>query len=147
MKRLPLRPSIKPLARRLGLKHRSEKRTLLYEQRRPFVERVLREHPNCERSGCTRQSSVVHEPLTRARGGSILDENNVKALCHPCHVWVHDHPKEAELLGLLVHSWHAPPCDDRFTTEAEAQSYADLMWQEYGQVWTTVPHLDHWHIR
>jgi hypothetical protein len=43
----------------------------------------------------------LHEPLTRARGGSILDPDNTVAVCRSCHEWVHDHPKAATKVGLL----------------------------------------------
>lgn len=53
----------------------------------------------------------IHEPLTRARGGSIVDPDNQAPLCRPCHDEVTFRP-ESELgwayaIGLLVHSWDA----------------------------------------
>jgi hypothetical protein len=53
---------------------------------------------------CARLASEVHEPLTRARGGSILDENNAVAICRICHSWIHEHPREAAMVGLLLSS-------------------------------------------
>ena len=49
----------------------------------------------------------VHEILTRARGGSITDLNNLAVLCRPCHSWITEHPKEAHEQGWLKHSWEA----------------------------------------
>jgi hypothetical protein len=51
----------------------------------------------------------VHEPLTRARGGSITDPGNAVPLCRQCHDEITFQP-ESELgwaydLGLLRHSW------------------------------------------
>jgi len=43
----------------------------------------------------------LHEPLTRARGGSILDPANTVAVCRSCHDWIHDNPTAATDLGLL----------------------------------------------
>jgi hypothetical protein len=40
--------------------------------------------------------------LTRARGGDILDPDNVKAICRPCHDWIHRHSAYALELGLLA---------------------------------------------
>jgi len=73
--------------------------------RRAFVADFLRQHPVCQWPECRRDSFDVHEPKTRARGGSILDPDNAVALCRQHHDWVHDHPLEAEQRGLLRHSW------------------------------------------
>ena len=43
----------------------------------------------------------LHEPLTRARGGSILDPANTVAVCRSCHDWIHVNPAAATDLGLL----------------------------------------------
>lgn len=39
-----------------------------------------------------------HEPLSRRRGGSITDPNNVEALCRTCHRRKHS-------TNNLAHSW------------------------------------------
>ena len=59
--------------------------------------------------GCTRWADDVHEPLSRARGGSITDPGNSAPPCRPCHDVLTFTP-ESELqwayaLGLLRHSW------------------------------------------
>lgn len=46
-----------------------------------------------------------HEPLTRARGGSIVDESNLMWLCRSHHDWAHANPTDAHSVGLLKHSW------------------------------------------
>jgi hypothetical protein len=43
----------------------------------------------------------LHEPLTRARGGSFLDVGNTVAVCRSCHTWIHDNPEAAKAVGLL----------------------------------------------
>jgi hypothetical protein len=48
-----------------------------------------------------------HEPLTRARGGSITDPSNLAWVCRAHHDWAHDNPDEAHEVGLLKHSWEA----------------------------------------
>jgi hypothetical protein len=48
-----------------------------------------------------------HEPLTRARGGSITDPDNLIWLCRAHHSWVHSEPTKAHELGLLQHSWES----------------------------------------
>ena len=69
------------------------------------------ERPSCEWPRCTRLADDVHEALTRGRGGSITDRENVRALCREHHDFVTFTP-ESELgaaydLGLLRHSWDA----------------------------------------
>lgn len=46
-----------------------------------------------------------HEPLTRARGGSITDPGNLLWICRQHHSWLHAHPERAHEVGLLRHSW------------------------------------------
>lgn len=63
----------------------------------------------CAVPWCPRLADDLHEPKTRARGGSITDEDNCAPLCRPHHTQVTDGP-ESQLqwaydLGILVHSW------------------------------------------
>ena len=106
MKRTPLVRKT-PLARgtsqlkRTPLAKQSAKRVAVSRERAALVRRVLAARPICER--CHEARSVdVHEPYTRARGGSIVDDDNTVAICRRCHDWVHSHPKEASELGLLL---------------------------------------------
>ncbi len=120
MKRTPLQRKT-PLQRgnstlrRTPLAKQSAKRKTEQAARRKLVTRLLHERPRCqagpliiaEQPGfrCGGWSVDIHEPLTRARGGSILDEDNAIALCRLCHDWIHEHPEPATRLGLLQHSW------------------------------------------
>ena len=76
------------------MRFRSKKREAIYRKRRPLVEQLLAERPICERCG-TNPSTEIHEVVTRARGGSILDRANCRALCRGCHRWITEHPKQA----------------------------------------------------
>ena len=63
----------------------------------------------CGRPECQRRADDLHEPLSRARGGSITDEANCIPLSRICHDEITFLP-ESELgwaydRGLLVHSW------------------------------------------
>lgn len=51
-----------------------------------------------------------HEPLTRARGGSITEPENLMWICRNHHDWAHAHPLQAHKVGLLRHSWDVAPC-------------------------------------
>jgi hypothetical protein len=106
----------KPLKQKSQIKKRSKKTEELYKQRRPFVEKILRERPLCE--ACKvfaihdekvtfnqHMSRDVHEIIRRSQGGSILDENNVLAVCRPCHVRIGNYPQLAFDLGLAKHGW------------------------------------------
>lgn len=86
------------------MRHRSRKQTQLYRQRIPLVIQFLEERPSCERCHAAR-STEVHEIKSRARGGSILDEENLAALCHTCHAWITTHPADATSEGWLKNSW------------------------------------------
>jgi len=71
----------------------------IYRERRKLVAEML-EDAVCARCEQAR-ASEVHELLSRARGGSILDRDNCVALCHDCHFWVTTHPRDAETQGWL----------------------------------------------
>lgn len=130
MKRTPLRrrtPLRKGTGRlqRTPLRSMSRKRSKQQRRRQTMVQHELANRPRCEagpliyqyrltRYGddygnrlnansypCGQTSVELHEPLTRARGGSILDPANTVAICRSCHDWVHDHSTAATELGLL----------------------------------------------
>ena len=97
-------------------KHRSEKMKKVYEERRPFVEKILAENPYCQAckvfaahdgkvTFAQNKSVDVHELVRRSQGGSILDESNVIAVCRPCHQRIGNYPELAISLGLAKHSW------------------------------------------
>ena len=58
----------------------------------------------CGRPECNRRADDGHEILTRARGGSITDGANVKALARACHQEIQLGPAWAYRAGLLKHS-------------------------------------------
>lgn len=100
---------VKTAATRKPLASVSAKRARENRQRRQMVADLYPERPHCARPGCPRMADDLHEPLTRARGGSIVDPDNQKPLCRPCHDEVTFRP-ESELqwayeAGLLRHSW------------------------------------------
>lgn len=66
--------------------------------------RLLADNPLCQR--CWAKPAVdVHEIVSRARGGSILDVNNLAVLCRGCHDWITTHPADAQAEGWLRNSW------------------------------------------
>jgi hypothetical protein len=86
----------------------SEKRRRLNVSRRIFVKDILEARPECEakiNGICGHWATDVHEILTRARGGSILDPENVLALCRMCHTYITDNPAFSQEHGFTVHSW------------------------------------------
>lgn len=92
--------------KRTRLPARSRKQAALYVARRRLVASLLAEFPWCQVPGCPTRSEVVHEPLTRARGGSVTDPDNCRAICHAHHAEIHDtEPAWAYELGFLRHSW------------------------------------------
>ena len=106
----------KPIKRSGSPKKRSAKTEELYVERRKFVEKILSERPACQ--ACKvfashdgkstynqHMSRDVHEIIRRSQGGSILDEENVLAVCRLCHVRIGNYPQLAFDLGLAKHGW------------------------------------------
>ena len=84
----------------------SKKRASLNILRRSFVKKILNDRMMCEAriQGRTYMPTDVHEILTRGRGGSIIDEDNVLALCRNCHHFITNEPAWAKENGFVV-SW------------------------------------------
>lgn len=94
------------LARVTPLRPVSKKRQAENRERRTVVRATFGDTPACVVPGCGRLADDVHEPLTRARGGSITDPSNMAPLCRPHHDEITDEqPAWAYELGLLAHSW------------------------------------------
>jgi hypothetical protein len=99
-----------PLERRTPLRRVSLKRQRVNRERRELVRSELMRRPRCEAghltpASCSGYATDIHEPLTRARGGPILDPANTVAICRACHDWIHDNPQSATRIGLLKPSW------------------------------------------
>ena len=123
-RKTPLR-SRSQLKRKTRLRSRSKKRQRDAGQRRVMVRDELARRELCEAGAriyqyrvethgkvdadrlneryarCNGLAVELHEPLTRARGGSILDPSNTVAVCRACHDWIHDNPTSATKVGLL----------------------------------------------
>lgn len=98
------------------MRHRSKKREAEYRLRRPLVERLLGERPLCEACPVFAEhdgavtyrrnaSCDIHEIIRRSQGGSILDEENLLAVCRPCHRRIGNYPQLAFDLGLAKRGW------------------------------------------
>lgn len=123
MKRTPLR-TVTPLRRftvlqgdgeperRTPLRPRSAKMARVYRlERVPLVRTMLAGQPLCQLAlpGCTGLADTVHELLPRGRGGSITDPDNCVPACQSCNdAASNQHITEAQVRGLLLHSWQRP---------------------------------------
>lgn len=98
------------------MRQRSKKQEAAYRQRRPLVARLLGERPWCEacpvyaqhdgKVTYVRQPACdIHEVVRRSQGGSILDEDNLLAVCRSCHRRIDASPALAMDLGLLAPGW------------------------------------------
>jgi len=98
------------------MRHRSKKKEQEYKLRRPLVARLLEQRPYCEacpvfaehdeKTIYLRQRSVdIHELRRRSQGGSILEEDNLMAVCRQCHNRIGNYPALAFELGLSRHGW------------------------------------------
>lgn len=98
------------------MRYRSKKKEAEYKLRRPLVARLLEERPLCE--ACPKfaahdglvtyrrnRSQDIHEIIRRSQGGSILDEENLLAVCRDCHRRIGNYPQLAFDLGLAKHGW------------------------------------------
>lgn len=99
------------LERRTPIRKVSAKRQAQNRLRQKVVAELFPDRPPCSRPDCPRWADDIHEPLTRARGGSIVEPENMRPLCRMCHDEVTFKP-ESELqwayeIGLLRHSWDA----------------------------------------
>jgi hypothetical protein len=122
VKRSPLNRGTKALSRKpmqrntVRLNQRSAKMADAYAKpggRRDLVAGMLTQRPRCEaRVLCRGARAVdVHERLSRARGGDILDPEQAHMItaCRPCHDWITQNPKAAEARWLALPSWHRCP--------------------------------------
>lgn len=95
------------LQRKAGLKPRSKRMARTYVDRRALVAALLSAHPWCQirwDRDCQGRAVDVHEPLTRARLGSVTDRANCVTTCRHCHDQVHNHPAAARERGWLIPS-------------------------------------------
>lgn len=101
------------------MRHRSLKKQAEYRLRVPLVKKLLEERPMCEAcpiwaeyDGKTRyiqnRSADIHEVQSRGRGGSILEEMNLMAVCRSCHDRITRSPPEASTTGMSLPSWATP---------------------------------------
>lgn len=97
------------LQRHTPIRPVSRKRAAEIRVRRKMLAAMFPERPLCALPWCTRWADDVHEPLTRARGGSITDPDNAVPLCRPHHDEITFTPESAlgwaYGLELLRHSW------------------------------------------
>lgn len=108
-RKTPLKPG-KGLSRTTPLRPRSSKMAARYRVRGPLVAELLAKPSICEVPWCTALATDPHEPLTRARGGSIVDPDNIRLICRPHHSEIHDkEPDWAYEHGFLFHFWEATP--------------------------------------
>jgi hypothetical protein len=93
-------------ARSKPLPFRSAKTARIYVTRRQIVAEMFAEPSICEVPWCTDVATDPHEPLTRARGGDILDRAGIRKVCNPHNVMFSaDEQPWMYRLGFLIHSW------------------------------------------
>jgi hypothetical protein len=100
-----------PLKRSKGLRTVSPKRRAENRKRRAMANARFPERPRCVVPWCTRMADDLHEPLTRARGGSITDPDNTEPVCRQHNEELTREPAWGYELGLLKHSWYVNESD------------------------------------
>lgn len=97
-----------PAGPRKPLPRVSARRAREIRERRAMLQALYPDLVLCEVPHCNEVATDPHEPKTRARGGSITDPENLKAICRRHHREVTDEePEWAYGLGFLRHSWDA----------------------------------------
>lgn len=96
--------------KRTPLRRESKKRRAQRQARREAVSVALQRAPYCQASLIWPETRCwgplhPHEPLSRGRGGSITDPDNIVMICAGHHAAVHDNPRLATERGLLRSSW------------------------------------------
>ena len=108
---------VKGAATRKRIKPVSAKRAARNRERAAMADRLWPDRREgtvmcgCGRPDCSRRADDLHEPLSRARGGSITDEANARPLARECHDEVTRGPDWAYAAGLIKHD--APCCQGR----------------------------------
>jgi hypothetical protein len=93
---LPRGTRIPPVSRKRARKNRE--RRAMAQRRFPGM------NPDCSVKGCLRKADDLHEALTRARGGSITDEENTFPVCRQHNEELTLEPAWGYEQGLLKHS-------------------------------------------
>ena len=93
-----------------ALKPRSDRMKKIYEERRTFVEEMLKKFPVCQvywNEECFGVAVDVHEVKARSAGGKIVGDspNNYKTVCRYCHTMIGQYPQEAWRRGFVKWSW------------------------------------------
>lgn len=94
-----------PLKRRTPLAPMSTKRRRQLDGgERQWRRAELERRCWCEigRPGCLGRATELHEVVKRSRGGSTTDPDNVRSVCHRCHMWTESEPALATALGFLA---------------------------------------------
>lgn len=95
-----------PLARKTHIRAQSEKRQKANRERSAMAsERFPDGRPMCVVPWCGELADDLHEPLTRARGGSITDPDASEPTCRAHNHELTREPDWGYALDLLVHSW------------------------------------------
>lgn len=91
--------------KRVPIKTQSYKRRSENGKRAQVLAKLRQTRGGCEARfvrGCTGEMHDGHEVLTRGRGGSITDPDNILMVCRPCHTYITEHPREADCAGFTV---------------------------------------------
>ena len=97
--------------KRTRIKPMSAKRRRENAERRRVLHETFGQFPPCMlcgplrafgvETGCDGRATDAHEVLTRSRGGSITDVENIVPVGRDCHRWVHANPTQSTELGFL----------------------------------------------
>ncbi|WP_157253121.1 hypothetical protein [Nonomuraea typhae] len=98
----------------------------------------------CAVPKCKRLYQDVHEPLTRARGGSITDPDNSVPVCRRHNSELTLEPDWGYRLALLIHEWERTPlavlASVRRQLLADETPVEDIAYCHHCRIWRVVGH-------
>lgn len=87
--------------KRTPLRRVSKKRQALLVTYHKLKKQYMIDNQVCE--CCADRLAIdIHHKHPLGRGGKLCDTSIFMAVCRPCHMWIHDNPKEAQEKGYLV---------------------------------------------
>ena len=99
--------------------NRAKKAQLYEKATKEYLESLQGSSPLCER--CDKTPGVELHHLAKRNGCMLWAKDWFAWLCRPCHRWVHDNPREAEVDGWIV---RLTPEQERITkTKEEPRLY------------------------
>lgn len=94
-------PSVKKVKKFYKINPISKSRQEALKTYRSRRDEYFQEHPICEFPGCSSKEIDLHHKKGRT-GSFLTDKRYFCSLCRAHHIWVENHPQEAQKMGLSL---------------------------------------------